>query len=609
MADVASEFPPELQDRSASIAANLSSMTNLPPGNKSNGSIASLTAVARRLNEKLPSMGTGYWAKYVASAKENYNPYLTGFDSEVNGAAQTYIDHLTAQSSYGNDFVTHGARYVSATQQYLINQAQMRADNSTQHAMNQAYDVVNELSAYNMMQEGILTVQLTTLAYQMYATVHQLCQGYAYQTTRLYHKCVGPGELNVLNSLCSAFSAGRTAPSLKPFSFQPCQSSVAFAYAAQAFLKQLDGMYSNAQAVNTYVTDAVWGTDASATDSPFISMTLRVYEPPKCTGVEGFNETVLSMCSAAEYPSPPQGVVYVPGTDCLVPGASLPAGATCCNITRFNNNCTFDPPTNVPYITPAAFRDFSDDQQESWGKLEFEIEPKQLSRLTSYDEVFVRGVSVYLEGASIEAQIANELNVRLEPSGQMTTRVLDQNWPSNASCAAYVAKDPNNLCIFNNYSYVGAPSGASNTVSYTMYYSSPESATGTCDGSTGAQPVFYGHSNRELTCQTASGPAPCFYYCTNLDFASLESGNAKTFHTTGGPYNFASVYSSFRLVLSNKFGADRPVGFRSQGIQLPDVTAIHIGMWLKTNGRNNQELDTCDDIQRKGITLAEEAVP
>lgn len=67
---------------------------------------------------------------------------------------------------------------MSATQQYLINQAQMQANNLTQQAMNEAYDVVNELEAYNMMQEAILAVQLTTLAYQMYATVQQLCQSY-----------------------------------------------------------------------------------------------------------------------------------------------------------------------------------------------------------------------------------------------------------------------------------------------------------------------------------------------------------------------------------------------------------------------------------------------
>lgn len=170
-----------------------------------------------------------------------------------------------------------------------------------------------------------------------------------------------------------------------------------------------------------------------------------------------------------------------------------------------------------------------------------------------------------------------------------------------------MAKDPNNLCVFDNYSYVGAPSGASNTVSYTLYYSNPEPVTDTCDGETGAQPVFYGQTNREIMCATPQGSAPCFHYCTNLDFASLEDGNAKKFHTTGGPYNFASVYSSFRLILSNKFGANQPVGFRSQGIQLQGVKAVHIGMWLKTNGRNNQEMDTCDDILKKGLVFAQAA--
>lgn len=427
----------------------------------------------------------------------------------------------------------------------------------------------------------------------------------AYQTTRLYNKCVGPGEQNVLNSMCSTFS-GATPPSIKPFSFEPCQSSIGLAQAGQAYLQQLEKMYTNAEVVNAYVTDAVWGTDASATDSPFIYMKMQVYESPECNGTHGFNETVVSTCSTARFPTPPPGTVYQTGTACLVPGEPMPADTTCCEFTRFNNNCTFDTPTDVPFITPAAFRDFSDNQRELWGQLRFKLEPQQLSTLSSYDEVFIRGVSVYLEGATIDTKIANELNVRLEPSGQMVTRVLNQNWPANATCAAYVREDPNNLCLFNNFSFVGAPSGKSNTVDYTLYYSNPDSITGTCNGA-GTQPVFYGQSNREITCETSQGLAPCFHYCTNLDFASLEAGNSRVFHTTGGPYNFASVYSSFNLLLSNKVGTGRPVEFRSQGIQLQGVKAVHLGMWLKTNGRNNQQMDTCDDIEIKGLILAQKA--
>jgi len=599
-----SKFPPEMQDFAASVAGSLA---DLSQSNTSNASVASLTSAARRLNSRLPGMGTGFWSEYVAASKDVYNPYLTGFNSKVSAATQSYVDLLIAQSNYGNDFVTQGTRLVSAMQQSLINQAQIHAHNATQHAMNQAYDVVDEFMAYNLMQESILTIQLTTLALQMYSTIQQVCQSYSYQTTRLYHQCVGPNKgNNVLNSLCSAVSnAAGPLPSFQPFLMEPCESSTALATAAQAYLKQLEKMYTSAAVVNAYVTNSVWGTDASGTDSPFIPLKMQVYEPPQCDSTHGFNATVLTECNSAQYPSPPPGVAYVNGTACLEPGASLPAGATCCEVTRFNANCTFDPPTNVPYITPAAFKAFSDDQEESWGKLDFAIEPQMLDILSSYDEVFIRGISVYLEGASITMEIANDLNVRLEPAGQMVTRVLNQDWRLNDTCASYVAEDPTNLCVFNNFSYVGAPSGSSNTVSYTMYYYNANSSTIQCRFGMGAQPVFYDQSNREIECQSSTGPVPCFHYCTDLDFASLEAGNAKAFHTTSGSFNFASVYSSFRLTIFNKFGANQPVEVRSMGIRLQDVKAIHIGMWLKTNGRNSAQMDTCDDIKEKGLVFAQ----
>ena len=49
----------------------------------------------------------------------------------------------------------------------------------------------NEKADYDMTQQGVLAVQITTLAMQMQATSRQLCLSFAYQTTRLYHQCVG----------------------------------------------------------------------------------------------------------------------------------------------------------------------------------------------------------------------------------------------------------------------------------------------------------------------------------------------------------------------------------------------------------------------------------
>ena len=71
---------------------------------------AALTAAADDLNRQLPTMGTGFWSDYVANNKVSYNPYLTGYSSSVNGAAQTYIDYLIAQADYGN-----GARASAAS--------------------------------------------------------------------------------------------------------------------------------------------------------------------------------------------------------------------------------------------------------------------------------------------------------------------------------------------------------------------------------------------------------------------------------------------------------------------------------------------------------------
>jgi hypothetical protein len=86
------------------------------------------------------------------------------------------------------------------------------------------------------------------------------------------------------------------------------------------------------------------------------------------------------------------------------------------------------------------------------------------------DEAFIRGISVYLPGASAKTRI----NVRMQPTGQMLTHVKNHSGLDDPACKAAVAADPTNLCDFNNYSFVGAPSGgASVAVSYTtcaLYY-------------------------------------------------------------------------------------------------------------------------------------------
>jgi len=569
------------------------------PGTNSSGSVVQvLTNAMHQLNERLPSMGHGAWGEYVSSSSAAYEDFLTGYTGAVNAAAQEYITHLKAQATYGNDFTTQGVRYVAAVQQYLINAAQRKANQHAQAAMKDAYKVASERKAYDMMQESILGVQMTTLALQMQTTMQQLCESYRYQTTRLYDQCVRPNEDNVLNAVCGKFAEGM--PAFEPFVTSPCSEASQLARQSQEYLHKWKGMYENANTVNKYISDAVWGKDSSAAEEPFVMATLEVYDPPPCDGSNGFWETTFSICNKTIDPT--TNVTYIDGTECLADGASMPKDGMCCNITEFNRNCIFDPPSDRPYITRGAFERFADSSHEDWGKLAFTIEPRFVPELTKYDEVFVRGISAYLEGASIDRSEMrdNSLNIRLQPIGQMITRVKDPDWDKDEACMRAWEQDPTTLCMFNNHTFVGAPSGEQATVSYTMnYHNTREEQSDVCPDGTRPHPVFYNKNSRELVGEDGK---PRFHYCHNSDLSSLEAGDPRAVYkkeTT--PYNFASAYSSYKLTVWNKFSSDKDVKIRSKGINLTEVKAIHLAMWVKTNGKNNQRLDECKDIERRGV--------
>ena len=98
---------------------------------------------------------------------------------------------------------------------------------------------------------------------------------------------------------------------------------------------------------------------------------------------------------------------------------------------------------------------------------------------------------------------------------------------------------------------------------------------------------------KTFLCPAGAGKkVPCYYYCTNLDFSSLESGNADAYKDSGaGPYNFASLYGKFMLQVTDDHGMPA-----KGNIDLSKVDRVLVGIWLKTNGENVQAPQKCTDI-------------
>lgn len=74
-------------------------------------------------------------------------------------------------------------------------------------------------------------------------------------------------------------------------------------------------------------------------------------------------------------------------------------------------------------------------------------------------------------------------------------------------------------------------------------------------------------------CAPPSEPgAPCYKYCTQLDFKSLEAGDMQQHKNSFGPYNFASLFTTYFLEVrsSSPMGGDR-------GIDLTGVEQIELG--------------------------------
>eukprot|EP00962_Isochrysis_galbana_P042558 scaffold15973_cov137-Isochrysis_galbana.AAC.5 len=70
----------------------------------------------------------------------------------------------------------------------------------------------------------------------------------------------------------------------------------------------------------------------------------------------------------------------------------------------------------------------------------------------------------------------------------------------------------------------------------------------------------------------------------------------ETLLVNGSPADPKSVVALVQAHISSLDAVASAVG-------LQDVKAIHNGIGLKTNGSNNGQMDTCDDIMHNGLAL------
>ena len=320
----------------------------------------------------------------------------------------------------------------------------------------------------------------------------------------------------------------------------------------------------------------------------------------------------MTSCFTSDCPDPPEGADAVlkcfpaSGAECQAFNATLDGGfaedETCCESRREILNCPSPPrvePTynedgmkisdgySLPNITQAQLKEFSDPNSTSFGKLVLRF-PVAYMRLQhglgqDGDEVFVRGIAAYLEGATLDTS-ATKFKVNLTAKGEMKSQVKKP--PESHECAATSG-------LFDDYIFAGAPSGQQycssadcnppNAVVYeTSYWNWHES-----DGCGGIreQPVF---SNTRFA--YGSKFSDDMRYCTTESYEKSYQNAALTKTGKHGPYNSASLFSSFELSVTSD---GTPVN--NWGIDLSGVTAIHIGFWLMTTEADERQCSKmCD---------------
>jgi len=578
----------------------------------SNDSLADLSTLAFMLNDLLPKLGTGYWSEIYANSGDMIEPYTTGYNTEINVAAKKWLKQMRAQCDYGNDYVTHGVRFVAGVQQALINLAQEDANKKVEKAIEDAFGISSEANFDTWAAEKKLLIgtQMSTMALQLFVTTRQLCQSFAYQTTQLFQQCVvgsiGVKSLNnPLDELCGAFSNGTAY--FKPFEYDVVAGASygdldGFTKEAKDYVEGLQTMFSQATAVKECVTKAVWGKGTSAINRPFLSLIIRPENLPPCNGTDGYVRTGEPVVCSIDSDAKSNGAPYPTGPDdgpliefwhndsCL-PNASaapLSSGETCCQTIAWTNNCTRDPPeSKQPFIYVsddawATFKDTSD--AATFGRLNIEIRPDMVVPGTKdYNDLLLRGFAFYMPGAVFEE--GETAIATLTPNGQMQQRVYDKD-------RAPVCRDfgNQNLCMYRNFTFVASPTDGepveddetTQVVLYSMSYYNPNS-WGTCRRLM-SQPVFY--ADRAVTGPTCDPPSEdekaCYQYCTDQDLSSLEDGNIRSVYVdSAGPFNFAALFTSYVL----------EVGAR--GVDLTNVEQIELGLWLKSHTTIDAPL-SCD---------------
>ena len=100
---------------------------------------------AKQLNSEFATMGAGFWTSYITDATETYKPYLTGYDSNVNAAAQRYVDLVTEAAAYGSDYTAQGTRFATGYLQLAVDQAQLQAQSMSMDALDEVYGFTDEM--------------------------------------------------------------------------------------------------------------------------------------------------------------------------------------------------------------------------------------------------------------------------------------------------------------------------------------------------------------------------------------------------------------------------------------------------------------------------------
>jgi hypothetical protein len=557
-----------------------------------------LATIANQLEGELPTMGHGYWAKYVDSTEKYYEKYTKMKDKSISSAAKSFVEQVHLQAHFGNDFVTQGMRFIAALHQLTVDHAQAEATEKTEKAMSAYVTKQEHMSAASLPSRAVVSVQINTMALHLDNMARQLCQSYAYQETRLYHKC-GNQVNNVLGLLCSRFD-GSFGSSYTPFYLTPCvgksgNAGIDLVESARTFLQGFNNIYKNAETVTNDIVTNVWGHVASASSKPFIKLAI-VNEGGKATTKCVGHHTKASRAATARMPSTSH-------KRSLATRASKAKAASAAPLSAQQKQEAYDkiqaivdkveklqdeaPSTPDEYftcddsvwITEDAWKRFTtaSADEPGYGQLTFQVTPGMMDKLhlSGYDEIFVRGMAAYLEGAT--ASNDKSFHVAMTPVGQMMTRVRQHEWQKSAECKAYQKLDEGNLCDWTNYSYIASPSGGATSHPQGVTYKSHYYNTGEGGECSGSQPkeVF----DKEHRIHTYEGAAP--YFCTDQDYSDFDNP-AATQNT--GSFNFASLFSTFNLTVTNNH-ATWPTSI--QGLNLSSVKVVHIGLWLKTNGDNS----------------------